>query len=218
MTTKELTSNCYDCVLFLVEQGFADDQNLPFMQAGGDVDRVTYATSQYLNLSLKNIPYEELYSVFDKERVFTARMLDGALLQLDYEISGNRIVRHRLAYLPSPFLRQYAEDRECYEEDQMFAEVVSHRVVPVALRFDVDARAADLQGHPHSESHLTLGQYEHCRIPVSSPLTPSQFCQFVLTSFYWPAYKDKPPLPSPKATLADCLANNDLARIHIKVP
>lgn len=33
-------------------------------------------------------------------------------------------------------------------------------------------------------SHLTLGQYENCRIPVSSAISPYQFISFVMKNFY----------------------------------
>lgn len=37
-------------------------------------------------------------------------------------------------------------------------------------------------------SHLTIGQYKNCRIPVVRPLTPSQFITFILRNFYHTAY------------------------------
>jgi hypothetical protein len=40
----------------------------------------------------------------------------------------------------------------------------------------------------HPASHLTLGQYENCRIPVSGPLGPNSFGMFILRNFYCRAY------------------------------
>ena len=34
------------------------------------------------------------------------------------------------------------------------------------------------------KSHLTLGQYENCRIPVSLAVSPYQFMEFILRNFY----------------------------------
>ncbi|MDE2699007.1 MAG: DUF2290 domain-containing protein, partial [Gemmatimonadota bacterium] len=36
----------------------------------------------------------------------------------------------------------------------------------------------------HPKSHLTLGQYEDCRIPVTAPVTPLWFIDFILRNFY----------------------------------
>ena len=61
-------------------------------------------------------------------------------------------------------------------------------IVPFPIRFDFDAddkRHVDLS---HPKSHLTLGQYQNCRIPVSAPITPIVFVKFILRNFYNTAY------------------------------
>jgi len=40
----------------------------------------------------------------------------------------------------------------------------------------------------HPKSHLSLGQYENCQIPVSAPLTPACFMGFILRNFYNTAF------------------------------
>jgi hypothetical protein len=54
--------------------------------------------------------------------------------------------------------------------------------VPFPLRFDFDVTAAVDVIHPHC--HLTLGDVEGCRIPVSAPLTPRWFVEFIMRNFY----------------------------------
>ncbi len=41
----------------------------------------------------------------------------------------------------------------------------------------------------HPKTHVTLGQYKNCRIPVSEPLTPEIFITFLLRNFYNPAFR-----------------------------
>lgn len=43
----------------------------------------------------------------------------------------------------------------------------------------------------HPYSHATFGEYEFCRIPVNSPLTPSIFMNFILRNFYNYAFRKK---------------------------
>nr|VFK30828.1 MAG: Uncharacterized conserved protein (DUF2290) [Candidatus Kentron sp. MB]VFK34387.1 MAG: Uncharacterized conserved protein (DUF2290) [Candidatus Kentron sp. MB]VFK76491.1 MAG: Uncharacterized conserved protein (DUF2290) [Candidatus Kentron sp. MB] len=62
-------------------------------------------------------------------------------------------------------------------------------IVPFPLRFDFDSREEVFVEVEHPKSHLTMGQYENCRIPVSAPLTPYHFIGFILRNFYNTAYR-----------------------------
>lgn len=167
----------------LVPSGLVDDQNPPVQKSvGPGRSAVSYANSMPGALFLKKIPYLELYQQIRSHRAYNFRMLDGAVVQLDYEFEGRGLVRHRLAFLPSPQSMQYQNDPRTYQRDEVFGDIVDPRQVAVPLRFDYDIRAHAAAEHP--SSHLTLGQYEHCRIPVTSAVTPTVFMQFLLTSFY----------------------------------
>jgi hypothetical protein len=66
----------------------------------------------------------------------------------------------------------------------MYADAVMRQVVTVPVRFDFDDRDGVPKNIEHPRSHLTLGQYSNCRIPVSAPVTPGVFIGFILRSFY----------------------------------
>jgi hypothetical protein len=55
-------------------------------------------------------------------------------------------------------------------------------VVTTPVRFDFDREA--FVDYDHPMSHLTLGQYKNCRIPVTGPLSPFVFMNFILRAFY----------------------------------
>lgn len=76
------------------------------------------------------------------------------------------------------------------ESIYVFAEIVNKNLVPFPLRFDFDIRETSYVDIHHPKSHLTLGQYENCRIPVSAPITPYQFINFILRRFYNNAYQE----------------------------
>lgn len=67
-------------------------------------------------------------------------------------------------------------------------DVVDPRIVVSPMRFDYDGRADIAKNIEHPLSHLTIGQYQNCRIPVSRPLMPSQFISFIIRNFYHTAY------------------------------
>jgi hypothetical protein len=103
-----------------------------------------------------------------------------------YRFHKNKIKNHRLAFFPSPYLEEYQNDPEIYETDERYAEILSKSIVPFPLRFDFDS---DLKKSDHPKTHLSLGQYKNCRIPVSAPLTPYNFISFLLRNFYNTAYR-----------------------------
>ena len=81
-------------------------------------------------------------------------------------------------------------------EDEIYADVIARNIVPFPVRFDYDGRDGIHEELAHPKSHLTLGQYENCRIPVTSPMTPFWFVDFILRNFYHTAfgrYADKLP-------------------------
>lgn len=82
-------------------------------------------------------------------------------------------------------MRRFPED---YDTDQWYTDIIGDFSVKVPLRFDYSSSEAEHIDVDHPKSHLTLGQYKGCRIPVSSALTPNRFMRFVLRNFYNPAY------------------------------
>jgi hypothetical protein len=135
-----------------------------------------------LSITLKNIPYEESYAELKKSRSYNIRMIDGALIQILYRFDSDEIKRHRLAFFPSPNLLEYQNESEIYETDELYADILDRNIVTSPIRFDFDPES--FVDYDHPSSHLTIGQYKHCRIPVSGPISPFLFLNFILRSFY----------------------------------
>lgn len=172
-------------VASLIKSGLADDQNNAYEKQQGSTDwLVGISGINYLGSSLKDVPYVELYGSLRESRSFNVRMLDGALIQLIYEFRDSVLLRHRLAYFPSPDLMEFQNDPGLYEQERIYADVISKSTVTVPLRFDFDARPGVPVSALHPVSHLTLGQYDACRIPVSAGVSPTGFFSFLLHSFY----------------------------------
>jgi len=105
-----------------------------------------------------------------------------------YRFNNEVIETHRLAFFPSPYLDEFQNNPEIYITDELYAEVIMRNIVPFPLRFDFDSRSEVVRELEHPVSHLSLGQYKNCRIPVSSALTPFYFISFILKNFYHTAY------------------------------
>ena len=134
-----------------------------------------------------------MYLELCTKRTFNIKMIDGALIQMQYRFRKNKIESHRLAFFPAPDLEIFQNEPDLYLEDEIYSDILDKRVVSVPLRFDFDD-GKDSYGKKiscpiiHPVSHLTIGQYKNCRIPVSSALTPYQFLKFVIMNFYNTAY------------------------------
>jgi len=171
----------------LIKRGISNDQNFPVLRSvthgSSSVWEVTFSGAEYVSIGMEDIGYTEIYERLLKERSYTAKLIDGGLLQLMYQFKcGGDLLRHRLAYYPSPELPPFREDPESYQHDEPFVDIVKRRIVPFPLRFDFNEVAARDVTHPMC--HLTLGDVKGCRIPVSAPLAPRLFIEFVLRNFY----------------------------------
>ncbi|MEV7663515.1 DUF2290 domain-containing protein [Paenarthrobacter sp. NPDC089316] len=171
--------------------------------------------------ALENIPYDELYQGLDTKQAFLIKLIDGGLMQFDYcfDQHGRRLEKHRLAYLPAPHLDPYMSLENDYWEGRAFLEVVGHQVVPVPLRVDYDSRPDVAVSVIHPAAHLTLGQYKHCRIPISSPMLPMAFAVFIGTHFYsQPGASGFSSLGSSiPGEFADSITEEEMLMTHIRV-
>ena len=204
----------------LVESGLADDQNPAYeTQVGTGEYLVRYPRYATIGSAPRNTPYGETYRGLRRMRSFNVLMLDGAMLQMEYEFRDRRLMRHRLAFLPSPDLLEYQNHPEIYLQERMYADVVEKSVVTVPCRFDYDNRVGVAVDLEHPVSHLTLGQYTACRIPVSSGVTPHAFIDFVLRSFYNTASSGVDlRLPKPLLRFDVCITPAERRTIHMSVP
>jgi hypothetical protein len=207
-------------VAHLVEASLANDQNFSFLrELGANRTEVTFNGAEYLTVGLKNLDYVEVYDALRAERAYTVLLPDGAMLQFNYQFLGDDLEKHRLAFWPSPHLEQFQNDPDIYLEDSIFAEIVSRRVVPFPIRFDHNSNDQVVEEMRHPVSHLTLGQYENCRIPLSAPLPPAHFMDFILRNFYSTAFSEYANgLPRFPNSFDDCISENELELIHLRIP
>ncbi len=204
----------------LIESGLVDDQNFAFIDRQGKNNYLVRHQNQSAITSVsRERPYADMYLEQRRKRYFNMLMLDGALLQMTYEFHYGELTRHRLVFLPSPVLLEYQNFPELYDEEVLYADVVEKHIVATPLRFDYDSRRDIAHPVVHPVSHLTLGQYVGCRIPVTAGLTPHSFVEFILNSFYRSAAETVGlRLSSPSIRFNPCIARDELRIVHISVP
>lgn len=173
---KQLTTD-------VIQSGLCDAQNFPLIiQRSGGITEVGISSTEN-SIFLKNILYAEMYTELLNKKHYNLKMIDGALITLLYRFQKEELIAHRLSFFPAPNLEVFQNEPELYMQDELYLEFLDKRIVTVPLRFDFDSGDAFVP-IDHPKSHLTLGQYKNCRIPVSSAISPYQFITFIMRNFY----------------------------------
>ena len=203
----------------LVEVGLADRFQLGFQREAGKRIEVTFPNAVHVSMALRNAEYSEIYRLFVRERAYNVKMLDGALIQIAYEFAGDALQRHRLAFFPAPHLHEFQNSPDVYLDDELHGDIVARSVVPFPLRCDYDGREERHVDVAHPKSHLTLGQYEHCRIPVSAPVTPHWFIDFLLRNFYQtPGRGYANEMPTGGVAFEESISPSERRVVHLVIP
>ncbi len=190
MTPKQTLQQIKTLTEALVEMSLSNEQNFPTTHGKTNaMFEITVNTAASMSVALKNVAYCDIYGELEKARCFNIKMLDGALIILRYRFRLGTICEHSLSYFPSPDLENFQNDPEVYLEDEIYADVIAKNIVPFPVRFDFSDDPKKFVDVHHPYSHLTLGQYENCRIPVCSPLGPLAFGGFILRNFYNTAFR-----------------------------
>lgn len=197
----------------LIEDGLADE----FRIAKSDGFTVSWEKCKDLAHAMKNMPYKDIYNGINKERNFNFKLLDGGIFQLLYNFDKEGLLKHRLAYFPSPYFEEFQNNPEIYEYDDLYGDIINKQVMPVIVRIDYDRCDIESEYH-HPYCHVTLGQYKNCRIPVESPLTPCEFVSFILENFYYVPSKNflKSNFKKYVNNKEAHIHNDDLTKIYLK--
>lgn len=219
ITPKDIHQQINGVVSYLVEVGLAGDQNFAIQrQSAGSVE-ITFPHAGHASIALKDRGYAEIYEHLVHARAYNARMPDGALVQMMYIFKDGTLQRHRLAFFPAPHLEEFQNNPDAYLEDEIYADVIAKNIVPFPIRFDYDVRDDVHEELLHPKSHLSLGQYERCRIPVTAALTPPCFIDFILRNFYHTAfhrYADR--LPRHCHCFEECILPAERDVVHVMIP
>jgi len=188
MTPKQAVASINYVITTLIQAGLSDEQRYPILRSTGNrCMEVGIEGAPNLSATLKDVPYDEAFLEIEKAGAFNIKMIDGALIQFAYTFERNAVNSHRLAFFPAPSLVSYDEARALYDGDEIYGDIVGRYLVRFPIRFDFSASDEEHIEFNHPKSHLTLGQYKNCRIPVSGPLTPVRFTRFIVRNFYFSA-------------------------------
>ena len=130
--------------------------------------------------------YAAIYNEIERNHNYNIKLPDGGIMQLMYRFNGKgtELSAHRLGYYPSPSYEIYQNDAELYDADYIYGDILNKDVLPVVIRADYSRAPEESEVH-HPYSHITLGGYKNCRIPVDRPISPMKFVRFIMEHFYY---------------------------------
>ena len=221
---KDLEKEIMNLTSLLISAGISVNQEYPSIfkkHVSGQVRECVGVKKNDFDMSVMlndEMKYEELHKELDEQHIYNFKFLDGALVSLYYEFdTSSELIKHRLTFFPSSTLYSLETelDMDIDLTEHIYADIISDNIYPIPIRFDYDPEACS---EDHTSSHLTLGQYKNCRIPVSKPISPEKFLTFILKNFYYNIYKEKVEQVIKKSSLScfqlECLDNEDDKKHH----
>jgi hypothetical protein len=185
---KLVTQSMFKITSQLIGNGLSVEQNFPSEIKEKDITYISWGDTTNLSIVLKNIEYQDIYNELLRNNNYNIKLIDGALIQMMYTFKAKDLISHRLGFFPSPNLETYQNDPELYERQELYGDIIAKNISPVPIRFDFNLDEDLFENIKHPKSHLTLGQYKNCRIPVSGPISPDLFIDYILRNFYSTAF------------------------------
>lgn len=187
MSPDSVREQITDLINRLLVASISVRQFYPSVQTG-DGGAVRIGGKPGTTIALRDVPYEDVYRELDAHDAYHVKLIDGGLLLFQYSFEPDgTLAQHRLAYFPSPSLPTIEDAPALYEQDELYGDITARRLVRFPVRFDY--APDDHLDVVHPACHLTLGQYESCRIPVAGPMGPTSFGMFIIRNFYCRAYR-----------------------------
>lgn len=210
MTAGERVRREIDRILGLYfEYGIALASNGASLTSENGIDQISFGNDKSLLIHPTVASYLNLL----KEKQFSVLLSDGGIVQYTYSTDSTRITFHRLVFFPCPILFEKEEVEQLsiadLIENMSDAELVARTQLSAPMRFDFSPQHA---AEDHSASHLHLRA--DSRIPVSGPVSPSQFTRFVMRYFYPANFRSKFRKLQGLA-LAETTSDGDCRDLHI---
>lgn len=82
----------------LVGTAICNDQNFPIKRGRSWDDCQIEISNINVSIALKSRPYRELFYEMERARSYNLKLLDGALIQLQYKFENDHLASHRLGF------------------------------------------------------------------------------------------------------------------------
>ena len=159
----------------------------------------------------KHLPIETIMDTLLEKKEYNILLYDRSIIQYEFIIERGKIIKERLIFIKKHnYLWSKEEiadkDMENFEID-WFEEELG---IPVVIRIDYDQENHIDIIHPIT--HMTLSNYEECRIPMMGSVSLYNFINFILNFFYNDSLSFKSKFEGNDITITD----NEKKRVHFE--
>ncbi len=215
---KEVFNQINTITRLLIQYGLSVSNNFPKII---DNSIITWTGNTDYSLTLKNLDYKIIYSELDSAKSYNIKMLDGGIIQIEYTFDkGKDILKSRLAFFPSPILEKYDNDIEGYETsyygETVYGDILEKYIISFPIRIDYAPK--EYKDIIHPSTHIHLGGFERCRIPLVKPIMPYVFIEFILRNFYNSKFlKHFNNFDFTSIGFENTISNNELKILHFSI-
>ncbi len=204
---NEIRSEISSLTQLLTQESLSIDSRIAQLQMRNGICEVGWSKNgPNIALALKDIGYSECHKYFFSNQQYNLILPDGALLQFLYRFEKEKLIEHRVSYMPAP---------TDFDDNEEF-DIASNAALPIRIDFSPD-QAVLIN---HSAAHVHLGHNVDWRIPTSAPITPKDFTLFILRSFYADKLSPKiiTALCQSRSAFPESIEEIEKEAIYIKVP
>lgn len=150
-----------------------DERGLSEKMTGVDSFEISFSGKTSANSIMmdKNVSAFNVMNKLLQERQYTILLYDKGIEQAEFCIKNGELVKERLVFLKRH--NQIWEKKEIQHADAEDEDWFAEEGIPVFIRIDYDPFEHIECDHP--SAHLTLSNYESCRIPMKNVVSFSLF-------------------------------------------
>lgn len=131
----------------------------------------------------RHLPIETIMDILLENKEYNLLLYDRSIIKYQFVISNGKICKERLTFIKKHNYLWTKDEINKKDIDDFgtdwFQEEIS---IPIVIRIDYDDENYEDIIHPIT--HMTLSNYEECRIPMMGAVTLYNFVNFVLNFFY----------------------------------
>ena len=155
----------------------------------------------------KHVTSSQIIDTLLEGKQYTILLYDKGLIQAEYIVNGNEVIKERLVFMKKH--NKIWSTKEIAEYEMLEEDWFAEEGIPIMLR--IDYAPDDYKECDHAATHLTISNYESCRIPMKGIVTFSEFVRFVLFHFY----DIRMELKTCRANTGDTITELEKEMIHI---
>lgn len=182
---RDFITDYNNIVRELYEKKMIRDIKCHVISDRGEVVEITHENKSNESNILydRHLPIEKIMDILLENKEYNLLLYDRSIIKYQLAIRNGKICKERLIFIKKHNYLWTKDEINKKDIDDFgvdwFQEEIS---IPIVIRIDYDSENYEDIIHPIT--HMTLSNYEECRIPMMGAVTLYNFVNFVLNFFY----------------------------------